>query len=637
MTERKMSTDPAVTVAAQMATEQGVQTVFDRYRDQQPQCGFGSLGLCCRNCWKGPCRIDPFGNGPQKGICGADKHTIAARQIARMMGAGASAHADHARHIMYALKKIIDGNIDSFEIKDEVKLIGIAGRLGIATDDRSVTDIARDVVEKSFEDFGNQDLSKVPNWLGSAVPARRVERLQGIGVLPPNMDMAVAQVMARTSIGCDADPLNIILGGVRAALCDLNGMILGTELSDVLFGTPMPVATKADLGVLKAGAVNIALNGHNPLVSEVVCAVAAELEDEARAAGASDGINLVGVCCTGNEIMLRHGVPLAANYLSQEMVMVTGALDAMVVDVQCVMPGLTSVADHYHTVVVTTHDENKIPGAVHRSVHPENAREAAREIVGMAIEAYKRRDPARVSIPQVAENAIVGFSAEALVGVLSKLDAEDPLKPLVDAVVSGAIQGVVLFAGCNTTQVDQDMNYKTMAVELAKRDVLLLATGCGGGALAKAGLMTSEATEEYAGEGLRAVLTLLGETAGLDAPLPLVLHMGSCVDNSRAIAVATALANRLDVDLSDLPVVASAPECMSEKAVSIGTWAVALGLPVHLGNRPQILGSSEVVNIMTVGTKDAFGGYFMVETDPVKASEQVFAAIQERRRGLGLG
>lgn len=636
MTDRQMTTDPAAVEMLRYARHEGIVTAFDRYQTQQPQCGFGSLGLCCRICWKGPCRVDPTGHGPQKGICGADRHTIAARQVVRMMAAGAAAHADHGRHILHALQKIIDGKVTDFAIKDPAKLIGVARRMGIATADRAINDVTRDVLRESFLDFGNQDEERVSAWLRALLPAKRVERLKKLGVMAPNIDMGVAQLMSRTSIGCDADPLNIILGGVRAALGDLNGMVLATELSDALFGTPTPTITQADMGIIKEDAVNIALNGHNPLVAEAVARMAAEMEDQAKALGAKGGINLVGVCCTGNEVMLRHGIPLAANYLSQELVMLTGVMDAMVVDVQCIMPGITAVAENFHTVVVTTHDENKIPGAVHRSVHPENALKAARDIVGLALDAYKRRNPKRIHISDTKETAIVGFSTEAILDVLTKLNAEDPLKPLLDAIVAGSIQGVVLFAGCNTTQADQDMNYKTMGRELAKRNVLILATGCGGGAFAKDGLMTQEATEKYAGDGLKAVLTVLGKAAGLNGPLPLVWHMGSCVDNSRAITVATAIANKLGVDFSELPVVASAPECMSEKAVSIGTWAVALGFPTHLGNVPQIMGSDQVVKIVTETAKEAFGGYFLVETDPVVASGKLYEVIQQRRRGLGL-
>nr|WP_319515821.1 anaerobic carbon-monoxide dehydrogenase catalytic subunit [uncultured Cohaesibacter sp.] len=637
MDQRVKTTDAPVADMITRAEAQNIETAYDRYQTQQPQCGFGTLGLCCRFCWKGPCRIDPFGKGPQRGICGADQHTIVARQLARMMAAGASAHSDHGRHILHALRKLADGEItDMYEIKDEAKLIATAKRMGIKTDDRAVMDVARDLVKSSYDDFGNQDEDRVMSWLKVSLPQKRIDLFKKLDVLAPNIDMAIAQTVSRTNVGCDADPANIILGGIRAAITDFDGMVLATELSDILFGTPSPVVSEADLGVINENAVNIAVNGHNPLVAEAVCAVAAQMQDQAKALGAKDGINIVGVCCTGNEAMLRHGVPMAANYLSQEMVMVTGAIDAMVVDVQCIMPGIVTVADNFHTVVITTHDENKIPGAVHKSVHPENARAAAEDIVKTALEAYTRRNPANVLIPEGKETCIVGFSTESIVEVLQRINAEDPLKPLIDAIVSGQIKGVALFAGCNTTQIDQDRNFKALGRELAKKDVLLLATGCGAGAFAKDGLMTQEAVEKFAGPGLKSVLTTLGEAAGLNGPLPLVFHMGSCVDNSRAVMVATALAEKLGVDLSDLPVVASAPEAMAEKAVAIGSWSVALGFPTHLGNIPQIMGSDQVVKLVTETSKELFGGYFVVDPDPESAAETLYEAILERRKALGL-
>ncbi|MEW8452942.1 MAG: anaerobic carbon-monoxide dehydrogenase catalytic subunit [Candidatus Thiodiazotropha sp.] len=638
MINRKMTTDAAAAEMFAAAETEGIDTAYKRFELQQPQCGFGSIGLCCRICWKGPCRVDPFGAGPQKGICGADKHTIVARNLARMMAAGASAHSEHGRHILHALKKYVDGELppDTYSIRDEKKLLAVASRMGIETSDRAVMDVARDLVDLTYRDFSNQDQSSGMQWLRSIVPEKRYERLQSLELLAPNIDMGVAQTLARTHLGCDADPLNLLLGGIRGALCDFDGMSLATELSDILFGTPSPIVTQANLGVIDPNAVNIALNGHNPIVSEAICAISDNLQGKAKQAGATAGINLIGVCCTGNEVMLRHGVPLAANYLSQETVIMTGALDAMVVDVQCIMPGITSVAENFHTAVVTTHDENRIPGAVHKSIHPETAFEAAGEIVDLAIDAYSRRNAEKIHIPDVKETCIVGFSAESIIEVLARVNPDDPLQPVLDAVTSGAIQGIALFAGCNTTQIDQDENYKSIGRELAKRNVLLLATGCGGGAFAKDGLMTQEATEKYAGDGLKSVLRALGDAAGLDGPLPLVFHMGSCVDNSRAVNVATALANKLNVDLSDLPVVASAPEAMTEKAVSIGTWSVSLGFPTHLGNIPQITGSDQVVEILTEGTKELLGGYFLVEPDPELAAAKLYDAIQQRRRALGI-
>ncbi len=630
------SIDPSAEQLLPLAKKEGIDTVWERHQAMQPQCGFGQLGVCCRICWKGPCRIDPFGDGPQRGICGADADTIVARNVSRMMAAGAAAHSEHGRHIALALHQVAKGNYPAYRVKDEQKLKGIAQALGQDCEGKEIPEIAAEVARRTLEDFQNQDHARPCNWLSATLTEKRLEKLAALHVLPHNIDAVVAQIMARTTVGCDAEATNVILGGVKGALADYAGMVLATELSDALFGTPQPVVTSSNLGVLEEDAVNIAVNGHNPLLSEVICDVAAQMEAEAKAAGAKEGINIVGICCTGNEIMLRHGVPLATNYLSQELALLTGAVDAMVADVQCIMPSLAEISACFHTQMITTMDENKISGATHVSFREATATENARQVIELAIEAFKRRNPKRVNIPRVKQTAVAGFSAEALVGALSKLDAEDPLQPLIDHIVSGNIQGIALFAGCNSTQAVQDNNFVTIAKKLARHNVLLLATGCGAGALAKHGLMTQEATESYAGESLKAVLTAIGEAAGLCGPLPLVLHMGSCVDNSRAVGVAVAVANKLGVDLDSLPLVASAPEAMSEKAVAIGTWSVALGIPTHLGIVPQVTGSRAVTEILTEKTRDLFGGYYIVEPDPGQAAERLLEVIRERRKSLGL-
>lgn len=636
MSLRIKTSDPAVKALCKVADKEDIATVFDRYQMQLPQCGFGSLGLCCRICYKGPCRVDPFGEGPQLGICGADRHTIVARNVTRMMAAGAAAHSEHGRHIALAMQKVGKGLLPAYRIRDEDKLYRIAELLDIDTLGKEMLEVAHDVATKTLEDFQNQDHHKGCHWISATLPDKRVDLLSRLGALPHNIDATVSQIMARTHIGCDAEPKNVFLGGIRGALADFNGMSLATELSDVMFGTPSPVVTEANIGVIDKDAVNISVNGHNPLLSEVICDIARDMNDIAKGAGAEKGINIVGICCTGNEVMMRHGVPLATNYLSQEMAILTGALDAMVVDVQCIMPSLPQIGNCFHTEVITTMDENKMQGARHISFHEENAVETAREVIQCAINAYTRRDPNKVNIPNIKQTAVVGFSSEAVITALSKLDAVDPLKPLVDNIVNGNIQGVALFAGCNSTQTVQDESYQIIARTLAANNVLLLATGCGAGAFAKHGLMNQQATEQYAGDSLKAVLTQIGEAAGLNGPLPLVLHMGSCVDNSRAVTLATALANRLGVDLCDLPVVASAPEAMSEKAIAIASWGVAIGLPTHLGTIPQVTGSDVVTELMQEGAKDLFGGYFLVETDPKIAGNKLVEVIKGKRQGLGI-
>ena len=628
------TTDSASRAMLKVAERQDLSTIWDRFAVQTPQCGFGELGTCCRNCLQGPCRIDPFGEGATLGACGASADTIVARNLVRAIAAGTAAHSGHAKHLAHTLLKAATGRAPDYPIKDEVKLKAVAKRLGIVTEGKETAEIARQVAEAALGDFSEKETPVA--WAATNVTQGRVETFLKYGVVPTGIDAAISEVMHRTHYGVDADPVNLLLGGIKCALADFAGCAMGTDLADILFGTPKPVVSRANLGVLKPDAVNIGLHGHSPILSDLIVQMAHDLDGEARAAGAAAGVNLVGMCCTGNEVLMRHGIPAATHSVSQELAIITGALDAMVVDYQCVMPSLATLAECFHTRLITTMPISKIPGATHIEFSEENARQAAAEIIRLGIEAFKRRDPQKVNIPSHQSDVLAGFSTEAIVGALSLLNRDDPLKPLIDNIVAGNILGVCLFAGCNNVRVTQDQNFLTMAKELARENVLLLATGCGAGAFARHGLLTSEATTAYAGDGLKAVLTALGQAVGLPGPLPLVLHMGSCVDNTRAVQVAVAVANKLGVDLDKLPVVASAPEATTEKAIAIGTWAVAAGLPTHVGVIPPVLGSSLVARVLTQDVKSLFGGYFMVETDPVTAARQLVEAIRERRAGLGI-
>ncbi len=630
------SIDKGTLSAVRIAEGAGIRTAWDRYEAQRPQCGFGETGLCCRHCLQGPCRISPFGDGPGAGVCGANADVMVSRGLARAIAAGTASHGGHAKHMAHILLKSAMGEAPDYPIRNETKLKAVAARIGIGTEGRKVEDIAVDVARKALEEFSEKDSPLT--WAATTVTRGRVDRFVKQGVVPTGIDSAVSESMHRTTYGVDADPVNIVLGAVKCALADYAACHMATDLADILFGTPGPVVTRANLGVINRDSVNIALHGHNPLLSDMVVQVSGDrrLIDKARAAGAPGGINIVGVCCTGNEVMMRHKIPLATSSVSQETALLTGALDAMVVDYQCVMPSLSGIAECYHTRLITTMPIAKMPGAMHLDFNDSNAAEAAARIIETAIDAFGRRDPGRIDIPEESSVAFAGFSSEAIVSALSALDKEDPLKPLIDSIVSGDIYGICLFAGCNTVKVPQDANYTAMIKELVAANVLVLSTGCASGAFARHGFMTPGAVEKYAGDGLKAVLTAIGRAAGLGGPLPLVLHMGSCVDNSRAADLAVAVADKLGVDLDALPLVASAPEPATEKAVAIGTWAVAAGLPTHLGVVPPVLGSRLVTEILTSTAKDLFGGYFIVETDPREAARKLVSAMGERRKALGL-
>ncbi|AVX20792.1 Ni-dependent carbon monoxide dehydrogenase precursor [Carboxydocella sporoproducens DSM 16521] len=610
-----------------------VEHVWQRYQEQEPQCGFGSLGLCCRHCGQGPCRINPFGK-PDKGICGADGNIMVARNLLRQVTAGAAAHVDHAYETLEVLEKALSEE-GPYKITDAEKLKGLAHKLGIAVEGKDIKDIGKELVAKAREDFQRFGSGEL-NWLVAHAPKERVAKWRELGVIPRNADREIREALHQTTMGMDASWPNLLLATVKLGLVDgYAGLKLGTDLQDILFGTPQPVFSEANLGVLTEENVNIVMHGHIPLLSEKIVEWARKLTPEAQKAGAKS-IQVSGICCTANEILMRHGIPLATNFLAQELAIATGLTDAMIVDVQCIMPSLASLARCYHTVLITTNPIVKMDGATHLEWSYQQADEMARKAVELAIAAYSKRDPAKINATREKTTLMVGFSVETIISILSKIDAQEPLKPLVQEISNGDIQGVVATVGCNNVKITHDYLHVNLVKELISKDVLVVTTGCSANALAKAGLLNSEATEKWAGPGLKKILSLLGQVAGLDKPLPPVWHMGSCVDNSRIGDVLTALAEYLGVTVQQLPVAASAPEHQHEKALAIGTWAVAMGCLVHLGVMPPILGGQEVTAFLTSGAEEVLGGKFFVESDPVKAATVIYEHIQAKRKGLGL-
>ena len=626
--------DENVVKLMEIAKEKGLETMWDRYEKQKPQCGFGDSGLCCRICLQGPCRINPFGGEPKKGICGARDYTIVARNIIRMAAAGCAAHSDHGRHIAHALHALAEGHAPAYGIKDPEKLRRVAVEVGVEIEGKDTMEIVREVVQKGFDDFSRQT-DEPCNWLKKMLPEKRLELADSHNILATNIDRGICEVMHRTHMGCDADPVPLIFGGLKCALGDVTGENFSTDMSDILFGTPKVVETVANLGSLKEDHVNICMHGHNPILSEVICDMAEDMRADAEAAGAK-GINIVGICCTANELLMRRGVPIATNFMMQELAIATGALDAMVVDYQCIAPSLGWWSQCFHTQLISTQPITRIPGDMHIEFSEAHAEEAAREIVGVAIDAFKNRDPGLINIPDVKNKVVAGFSLEEFERILSCMNPDDPMQYLADKLKDGTIQGIALLAGCNNVKLKHDYCHNTVAIELAKKNVLVLATGCAAQSYAKHGLLTPEAAEEHAGESLKGFLKEVGEAAGLDGGLPLILHMGSCVDNSRVETLVSKLAKKMDVDISDLPIVGSAPEAMSEKAVVIGSWLVATGWPTHVGVNAYHKGSPIVTEIAEVTAQDVYGGFFIFEPDPVEAARKLNNIVTYRRWRLGI-
>lgn len=623
--DRQRSADPAV---QQFLTRNlPADTAYDRFLRQQPQCDYGDTGLCCRICIQGPCRITA---AAPKGVCGATAYTIVARNLLRSVLAGAAAHSDHAKHILLTLKALAEGGAGDYTIGSPKKLQVVAERFGIPTASREQLAILHDLVELGLADFSRLTGGNL-EWVINTVAPGRIRKFHETDILPSGIFDTLATGMAQTHLGMDADPVSLVFKTLEAALADYAGMHLGTDLSDVLFGIPSPIYTEANLGVIDQAKVNIAVHGHNPLLSEMIVQAVREQEGEALAVGAA-GIQLMGVCCTGNEVLMRQGVPLATNFMSQELPIMTGALDAMVVDVQCIMPSIQVVAECFHTRIITTSKNARIPGSHFLDFTPENPLETAREVVRIAIAAYQERAGSSCYIPAVKNKVVAGFSLEALQELFVSINPDHPMRVLTEALEIGELRGVVLFAGCNNLKTTQDWNYLTMAKVLSKNNVLLLATGCAAGAFAKLGLLAPSAVDVYAGEGLKSFIQRLekANVLTLTGGLPLVFHMGSCVDNTRASDLATAIANEWGVDMPKIPFAASAPEAMTEKSLSIGSWNVAMGLPVHVGVIPPVTGSDLVNGLLLQIARDVYGGHFIWETDPEKAAQKILDELDLR-------
>lgn len=617
------SLDPAVRALQPVAEELCFPTVFDRAADLKP-CPIGAQGVCCRMCAMGPCRLV---GKTERGVCGATRATVVARNYARMVAAGASAHSDHGRDLAMTLIAAGKGEAPGYQIRDVQKLYEVAEFMEVPVKGRSVQEIAVDVGEKALAQFGQQ--TGELTYLKRA-PKKRQELWRTYGIAPRGIDRETVETMHRTHEGTDMEAEHILLHSLRNALADgWGGSMIGTDFSDILFGTPVPLTTQCNLGVLKEDEVNLIIHGHEPTLSEMVVAAAMEpaMIEYARSKGAK-GINLAGLCCTSLEVLMRHGVPSAGNFLSQEMVLLTGAVEAMVVDVQCIMEALAPLSQRVHTELITTSPKAKMPGVTHIEFDEHRAPEIAREIVRRAIDNYPNR-PAKVYIPKdTVSPAIGGFSHEYLRYMQGGLH-RGSFRPLNDAVIAGRIRGVAGVVGCNNARVPHDEGMMKVIRTLIANDVLVVTTGCTAHASGKYGYLLPEMMRD-AGRGLREVCETIG--------IPPVLNLGSCVDNSRILTILSQMATEggLGEDISDIPGVGMAPEWMSEKAISIGTYFAASGVHTLFGVNNIVDGSPEVVEILSARWDEMFGGTMEFIPDYDEMIRAALAHIDKKRADLGL-
>jgi carbon-monoxide dehydrogenase catalytic subunit len=635
------SIDPATQEMIVRAQELGIDTVYDRAVQMKP-CNIGVQGTCCKNCSMGPCRL-PLpkagieGEDTRKGLCGATANTIAARNFIRMIAGGASAHSDHGRCVAEVFLSAARKESDAYKVKDVDKLLLIAPYLNVATTvevdgeevDRDVDEIALEVAEKAINEWGKPEGELL---YAKRAPQALYEKWKKAGVVPRNIDREIVEIMHRTHIGVDMDYKNLIKQGSRAAIADgWGGSMLATDLQDVLFGTPYPIQSEANLGVMKEDHVNLLVHGHEPVLSEIIVAVAQtkEMIDYAKSKGAK-GIQLSGICCTANEILQRHGIPSATTFLSQELAIITGACDAMVVDIQCIFQNLANVSACFHTKLITTHPIAKMEqdNVIHIEFDEHHALKDATTIVKMAIDNFENRK-VEVMIPKYKATQIAGFGVESIEYHLGGT-FRGSYYTLNDNIINGRIRGVAGVVGCNNARTRHNEAHITVVKELIKNDVLVLTTGCNGIACAMEGLLTPETAQVFCGPGLAEVCEVVG--------IPPVLHLGSCVDNSRILLAATEVvkAGGLGNDISDLPAAGSAPEWMSEKAISIGHYFVVSGVYTVFGVTLPTSGAPVFHDYICKELEKIYGGMWDIEPDPIKHARLMIAHIDKKRKALGI-
>lgn len=605
-----------------------IETCFDRAEKLKP-CPIGAKGACCKNCHMGPCRFTGKNAGPEgRGVCGASVDTVAARNLLRMSAAGTSAHSDHARDMALTLLAVANGETKDFKIKDVKKLNKVAADIGVEFGEgREINDVARDVALKLLDDFGKRegDFAFI-----NRVPEKTLERWKKWGIVPRAIDREVVEALHRTCIGVDHDPDDLLLSALRVGLADgWMGSMISTDITDILFGTPRSIKAEAGLGIFKEDEVNMVVHGHEPTLAEMIVEASTEpdIVEYAKSKGAK-GVNIGGMCCTANEVLMRHGVPTAGGFTNQELAVATGLIDALSVDIQCIMPGLIDVAKHFHTKIITTSPKAKMVGAVHIEYDEHRAKEVAKEILRTAIDNFPNRTAKGEHVTEKFP-VIAGFSHEYIEYMLGGRWRAS-FRPLNDAIVSGRIRGVVGLAGCDNPRVPSTGAHTYLVKELIKRDVLIVSTGCGSAACATSGFLTPEMALEHAGPGLKEVCVTTG--------MPPILHLGACVDNTRILTIVAAMAAEegLSDEIGGMPVVGVAPEWMSEKAIAIGCYFAASGVPVIFGGESPIEASEEVTRIMTDVWFKRFKGTLEFEPDKEKMLQRILYYIDNAREDLKL-
>jgi carbon-monoxide dehydrogenase catalytic subunit len=621
----KVSYHESINALHEKVKKDGMESIAERFEAQEKtRCSYCTQGISCQLCSQGPCRITKFA---KRGVCGIDANGMVMRNLVHLNLFGTAAYAYHAKEAIKTLKAAAEGKTP-FKIKNEAKLREYALAYGV-DEKGTVEEVAKNVADYLWKEL-HKDSDEESQLLDTFAPESRKKLWRELGIFPGGPLHELLDTETRCMTNIDSDYVSLANMALRMGISVACSQMALETCQDILFGTPSPHETDVDVGIIDPDYVNILPNGHEPFVGAAIIELAhkAEVQQMAKDAGAK-GIRVVGSIETGQELIQRYPVDdvfkgLTGNWINQEYVLATGAVDLFAVDMNCSVPTLGIYAEKYNSTVAAVSKLVRIPEVEHNfEYEPEKVEELAMELIKLAIENFKKRKGKETFVPDKKQKAIVGFSTESILSALG-----GSLEPLIDVIKNGSVKGVVALVSCSTlTNGPQDSLTVAVAKELIKRDFLVLSAGCGNAALQVAGLQTIEA-QELAGDGLSSVCKALN--------IPPVLSFGTCTDTGRLACLVAAVANALGVDPSELPVAVTAPEYMEQKATIDAIFAVAFGLYTHVSPAPPVTGAPDVVKLLTEDVESIVGGKLAVGDDPVKIVDGIEAHIMKKRKGLGI-
>ncbi|CAB1062728.1 hypothetical protein D1BOALGB6SA_7510 [Olavius sp. associated proteobacterium Delta 1] len=548
---QRKTADRAVNHFLLKAADQEITVAWDRFEGQLPECGFCESGLSCRDCLQGPCISHPFRGQSKLGVCGKDKDVLAAQSLLRLVLKGTMSYLDQLNDFV-----------------DQIQ----AGAVEPADKDQTEQTL------KAIMDLLHTGNSAVADEFSASL----LEGWKTAGIMPRGIANDVFKASQRLEGGISGME-ETLLWSFKTALLGCMAARLQNRLKAAVFGSTTASELEVNLGVLKNDAPIALLYGPiSPVLKQKIAQAAQE-----------KNVSVMGVCT--DPLLPPYRFFPVTTYVSQEIPLMTGAVDLIVAGSQFVNPSLAEVAKDWKVTVVPTDGLNQDtdPNAL------------AQKIVEQAAQAFEMRQNITRDIPMVKESAVMGYSA-----------AQVDINKIVQALEDGKIKGIAILAGSNNVKYTQDEVLVTIAKQFLAEDILCISDGEASVSLAKYRLLEPTRRDKDCGDGVKELLASLGKN------LPSVIDW-CMTDFLLALDAAGSKA------LSDYPICAYFPEANRTAEVSKAIWTVAMGVSTYFWPCLPVTGSAKTRQALSDFCRQKFGAKLHVVTQKIDARTKAGLFLKE--------